>query len=57
MSSVSQPDKVDVQSLVEVHIYLKPHPDYTGLTQEMKDLNFSSSEIYNVLNQIRRGDY
>jgi hypothetical protein len=57
MSFVSRPDNVDVESLVQFHIYLKPNPDYSGLAQELKELNFSESEIFNVLRRVREGYY
>lgn len=57
MSSVSQPDKIDIESLVKVHIYLKPNPDYSSLAQELRELKFSESEIFNVLHKVREGYY
>jgi hypothetical protein len=57
MSSVSRPDRVDIESLVQFHIYLKPNPDYSGLAQELKELHFSESEIFNVLHKVREGYY
>lgn len=57
MSSVSRPDNVDVESLVQLYIYIKPNPDYGGLAQKLKELNFSASEIFNVLHKVREGYY
>jgi hypothetical protein len=57
MYSVSRPDNVDVESLVQLYIYLKPNPDYGGLAQKLRELNFSASEIFNVLHRVREGHY
>jgi len=57
MCSASRPDKVDIESLVVIHIYLKPNPDYSGLAQDLRKRKFSESEIFNVLNKVREGYY
>ena len=57
MSSVSRPDNVDVESLVQLYIYMRPTPDYSGLAQKLKDLHFSGSEIFNILHKVREGYY
>jgi hypothetical protein len=57
MSSVSRPEKVDIESLVQLYIYLKPNPDYSGLAQELRDLHFAESEIFNILHKVREGYY
>ena len=57
MSSVSQPDSVDIESLVQLYIYIKSNPDYSGLAQKLKDLHFTESEIFNVLHKVREGYY
>lgn len=57
MSSVSRPDNVDIESLVQLYIYIRPNPDYTGLAQKLKDLHFSESEIFNILHKVREGYY
>ena len=56
MSSVSRPDKVDIESLVQLYIYIKPN-DYSGLAQKLRDLHFTESEIFNVLHKVREGYY
>ncbi len=57
MSSVSRPDNVDIESLVQLYIYMRPNPDYSGLAQKLKDLHFSGSEIFNILHKVREGYY
>jgi uncharacterized protein Smg (DUF494 family) len=57
MSSVSRPDNVDIESLVQLYIYIKPNPDYSGLAQSLKDLGFTESEIFNTLHRVREGYY
>ena len=57
MSSVSQPDNVDIESLVQLYIYIKPNPDYSGLSKKLRDLHFTESEIFNVLHRVREGYY
>lgn len=57
MSFVSRPDNVDVESLVQLYIYMRPNPDYSGLAQKLKDLHFSESEIFNILHKVREGYY
>ena len=57
MSSVSRPEKVDIESLVQLYIYIKPNPDYSGLAQKLRDLHFTESEIFNVLHKVREGYY
>ena len=57
MSSVSRPEKVDIESLVQLYIYIKPNPDYSGLAQKLRDLYFTESEIFNVLHKVREGYY
>lgn len=56
MSSASRPERVDVESLVQLYIYIKSNPDYGGLEQKLRELNFSGSEIYNVLYRVREGN-
>ena len=57
MSFVSRPDNVDVESLVQLYIYMRPNPDYSGLAQKLKDLHFSESEIFNILHKVSEGYY
>jgi len=57
MSSVSRPERIDIESLVQLYIYLKANPDYSGLAHELKELHFSESEIFNVLHRVREGYY
>ena len=57
MSSVSRPDDVDVESLVQLYIYIKPNPDYSGLAESLRELHFTESEIFNVLHRVREGYY
>ena len=57
MYSASRPDNVDVESLVQLYIYIKPNPDYSGLAQSLKDLGFTESEIFNTLHRVREGYY
>lgn len=57
MSSVSRPDNVDIESLVQFYIYIKPHPDYSGLAGALKKLHFTESEIFNILHKVREGYY
>jgi hypothetical protein len=57
MSSVSRPERIDIESLVQLYIYLKSNPDYNGLAHELKELHFSESEIFNVLYKVREGYY
>lgn len=57
MSSVSRPDSVDIESLVQLYIYLKPNPDYSGLGQALRELHFAESEIFNILHKVREGYY
>ena len=57
MSFVSRPDNVDVESLVQLYIYMRPNHDYSGLAQKLKDLHFSESEIFNILHKVREGYY
>ena len=38
MYSVSRPDDVDIESLVQ--LYIKPNPDYSGLAESLE--NFTS---------------
>ena len=57
MSSVSRPDSVDIESLVQLYIYLKPNPDYNGLAESLRELHFTESEIFNFLHKVREGYY
>ena len=57
MSFVSRPDNVDVESLVQLYIYIKPNPDYSGLAESLRELNFTESEIFNILHKVREGYY
>jgi len=57
MSSASRPERIDIESLVQLYIYLKSNPDYSGLEHELKELHFSESEIFNVLHRVREGYY
>jgi hypothetical protein len=57
MYSVSRPDNVDVESLVQLYIYIKPNPDYSGLAESLRELHFTESEIFNILHKVREGYY
>jgi hypothetical protein len=57
MSSVLRPDDVDVESLVQLYIYIKPNPDYSGLAESLRELHFTESEIFDVLHKVREGYY
>lgn len=57
MSSVSRPNNVDIESLVQFYIYIKPNPDYSGLAGALKELHFTESEIFNILYKVREGYY
>lgn len=57
MSSVLRPDDVDVESLVQLYIYIKPNPDYSGLAESLRELHFTDSEIFDVLHKVREGYY
>lgn len=57
MSFVSRPDNVDIESLVQLYIYIKSNPDYSRLAQKLRDLHFSESEIFNILHKVREGYY
>lgn len=46
-----------IQGLVQFHVYLKPNPDYTALSKDLKELRFSSSEIYQILREVHKGKY
>ena len=57
MSSASRPERIDVESLVQLYIYIKSNHDYGGLELKLKELHFSESEIFNVLHKVREGFY
>ena len=57
MSFVSRPDHVDIESLVQFYIYIKPNPDYSGLAESLRELHFTESEIFNILHKVREGYY
>ena len=46
-----------MQALVEYHIYTKPNPDYTGLANDLRALNYTDTEVWEVLHRVRLGDY
>ena len=57
MSFVSRPDNVDIESLVQFYIYIKPNPDYMGLAESLKNSHFTELEIFNILHKVREGYY
>jgi len=46
-----------IQGLIQFHVYLKPNPDYTSLSKDLKELKLSSTEVYEILRQVQRGAY
>ena len=46
-----------IQGLIQFHVYLKPNPDYTSLSKDLKELKLSSTEIYYILREVHKGKY
>ena len=46
-----------IQQAVQYYIYMNENPDWSGLEKELKNLEYTSNEVYCIMLSVREGEY